>query len=145
MQEKKAKIKVKKLLTIPFIIGLAMFGYGIFSIVHYFVFENHATHVMGIVEQVRHESMRGRRGAVSIYRPVFKITVPKSGNELSVVATTASHAFNYKPGDKVEVEFDPENITSTLKVAGSPSILDIGIGLLGLLFVARGIREKYFV
>ncbi len=143
--EKESKPVKKKRLGVGTWFGALMLVYGAYSLVHYVDFEMRSVRIMATVENVRPETMRGRRGAVQIYRPVFKFVSPRTNIEHSVVSNNAANSFNFQKGEQVLVEFDPNQINSTLRVAGSPSFLDLGIGIFGFALVFFGVRERWFV
>lgn len=119
---------------------LAAFGYSVYD---YESFEGVAVHEKATVLSVKHESKAtGRRGnRVSIDHPMVKFTLPTTHEEVTAMAKVRSSS-SFEAGEQVDVEFDPSRPSETVRIDSGLSLLEIGVGIVGLVLLYLGTSEK---
>ena len=71
-----------------------------------------------------------------------QFTVPETNQQVTATAkVTSSQGFTV--GEEVQIEFDPRRPEETVRIESGLTVLDIGIGLIGLALIYFGASEKW--
>ena len=125
-------------------VSLALFAVGVYSLAQYFSFEATAVRGTGVVRDLeRHVHRTGRRGgSVATVRPLIEFT-PQGYEHPIKVHTETEERDAFDIGQQVAVEYQPKRPERSLRIATGIPTLDTGVGILGLVLLARALWQRY--
>jgi Protein of unknown function (DUF3592) len=129
---------------VPLFFAVLCLSYAGWALGEFVMFELKAERVSATVESAHREAMRGRRGSVSVYRPVVTFLVPGSTLPVTATTTTAASSFDYAKGRQVMVEYDPANPVHTARIDSGVwgfDWLDLVIGVGGVAILVYAVEQ----
>jgi len=133
-----------RLWLLRMLVGAGLIALFLYSAVSWLAFEQSAVHVRGTVLEVRRETRATgwRGGRISIERPVVKFTIPGANTEIKATAKVLSRHL-FVVGDELPLEFQLSDPSTSVRVEGSLSVLDLAFGVVGGAIVLFAVAEKW--